>query len=769
MFMKKSGKFFPSIFITILLFAVCGFIFADNAKDDLMQAIGPRAVGMGGAFSAVADDYSAFYWNPAGLVLANRQNANIFFDSIFKNTQDDLGFNYTYPVSDLITTAATYRRNIFMQSGETDNMLYLSCAGFIDESNMIAMGANIKLLGIGFNDSDVSGGMSSVDLGIMVFPDIWDKKARFSFFIQDVDSYINWSDNLQEKVPVLYKLGASYRPDKSLVMASDFDVTHYGTGQGYDKREINLGAEKWFLNEIIGNFAFRAGYYWEENGSQPFKFTFGLSYSREDFKVDYAYIPDFEQMGETHKLAVTYFTTHEKRGKAEPQQKEIKPGEIKIIMEKLKDVEFTALQKYFSPLEGSSHKNAEFSVTNVPAGTAGIQWKTDIINADGKKVFDFGGNDTPPEKLFWDGTDSAKQKVPDGDYTAKFSILYNGQQVFEKARVVSVSTVAPEAQLVIFPQVFAPGTKSSANKLQMSIDSRDKDINTWSISITDKKNTLVKSFTGEGAGGKITWDGKDSKGALIKNGAYIATLSLENYAGNKYESQATFDADNIAVTLSDTTEKKIFKIGRENIKIGVNFTNANKVSKLDLKIFDMDGNLVDKIDAKSVAEKSIDWDGKNLQSGFAREGNIYKYRIGLTQKNGIVLQKDGYCETALPDFKAFGMKLMLAAVLFPKQDKSIPLDDYQSLNQAADAIKQYAKNYYIFIRGYADDFDDADKNLTLSIERALAVKDYLVTGQKIPETNIYIMGAGDGEYIDTAAKEDAKKKGPRVEVELMTK
>ncbi len=765
----KSGKVLLKILSITLVVLIAADLYADAAKDDLMRAIGPRAAGMGGAFSAVADDFSAFYWNPAGLVLVSRQSANIFYDSVFKNTQTDLGFNYTYPMSDLGTAAATYRKTLFFQSKETDDLLYLSCATYIDENKSIAMGINIKMLGIGINDSSVSGGMSSVDIGLLAFPDIWEKKARFSFFIQDIDSYINWSNNLQEKVPVLFKLGTSYYLDRSLLVAGDFDVTHYGENTGYDKRAINLGMEKWFLNEIMGNFGFRWGYYWMENGSQPFKFTFGFSYEKEDFNIDYAYVPDFEEMGETHKLAVSYFIGPKQKAKPGIRE-EIKTDELKVFMEKIKDVEFNIAQKYFSPKEGSTRDKAEFNISNIPAGMKELQWETEILDSASHKVIDFSGAGTPPGKLFWDGYDNNRHIVSDGDYTAKFTVSYSGKILLQKLRIVSVNTVAPTAQLMIYPQVFAPATKSIADKLQINIDSQDKDIQSWDISITDKNNNIIKKFSGEGAAGKVTWDGKIAAGSIIKNGHYRAMLSIEDYAGNKFDTKSEFDVDTTIVTFAGTAENRLFKIGKESLSIGVNFKGINKVLKWDLRIFDLDDNLISKIDAKTVTAQSITWNGKDMHNNaYTREGSIYKYRINVTQKNGIILQKDGYCETMLPEFNAVGMKLMLAAVLFPKQDKNIPLDDYASLNQAADAIKKYAKNYYVFIRGYANDYDDPEKNIMLSIDRVLAVRDYFVTGQKIPEKNIYVMGAGDGEYIDTTSKEEAKAKGARVEVELLTK
>jgi hypothetical protein len=65
-------------FIIILTLLTCGTVFGQSkvgstAAPFLNIAVGPRAIAMGGAFVATANDITALYWNPAGAsrVLAN--------------------------------------------------------------------------------------------------------------------------------------------------------------------------------------------------------------------------------------------------------------------------------------------------------------------------------------------------------------------------------------------------------------------------------------------------------------------------------------------------------------------------------------------------------------------------------------------------------------------------------------------------------------------------------------------------------------------------
>ncbi|NWF88825.1 MAG: PorV/PorQ family protein [Ignavibacteriaceae bacterium] len=63
-----------------------------TAAKFLSIGIGPRANAMGGAFTSVANDVSALYWNPAGIATLTDYQAMFTFTSLFKNL--DINLNY---------------------------------------------------------------------------------------------------------------------------------------------------------------------------------------------------------------------------------------------------------------------------------------------------------------------------------------------------------------------------------------------------------------------------------------------------------------------------------------------------------------------------------------------------------------------------------------------------------------------------------------------------------------------------------------------------
>src|ERR1044072_8329406 len=48
--------------------------------------VGARSVGMGEAFTAMADDVSSLYWNPAGIAILNQSEASFMYSQDIQET-----------------------------------------------------------------------------------------------------------------------------------------------------------------------------------------------------------------------------------------------------------------------------------------------------------------------------------------------------------------------------------------------------------------------------------------------------------------------------------------------------------------------------------------------------------------------------------------------------------------------------------------------------------------------------------------------------------
>ncbi len=143
-----------TIWTTILVFLIALTVQAQTSEEavNLMEdqtGIGIRAAGMGNAYTGVADDYSAVYWNPAGLAQIRQgqfyvslQNLNYEDKATYLHETTDgqksftkfstLGFVYPFPVvRGSLVLALGYQRFKSLDS-------YLQFAGNLTQSNNLA-------------------------------------------------------------------------------------------------------------------------------------------------------------------------------------------------------------------------------------------------------------------------------------------------------------------------------------------------------------------------------------------------------------------------------------------------------------------------------------------------------------------------------------------------------------------------------------------------------------------------------------------------------
>jgi len=264
------------------------------------SGIGARALAMGGAFVAVADDATASLWNPAGLALLE--------DTRLAGMSTDLyGMGITHQYVGAVTTFANLgiglgweRASIGGQIindgvlGQAFTWVEQAIIGSLATNVMdIAMvGANVKyyMADSGLGDSASGFGF---DLGLMV--------GLGDMFVIGVNAMdlggtpIDWSGGATDVVSGLYKAGLAMKlADDKLVLAADVDF------DGLDLGDTHVGVEFQLIDEL----ALRGGVVLTDN-FQDYYFAVGAGINVAGLYVDAAYVLD-EAVGNTLVLSAEF-------------------------------------------------------------------------------------------------------------------------------------------------------------------------------------------------------------------------------------------------------------------------------------------------------------------------------------------------------------------------------------------------------------------------------------------------------------------------------
>jgi len=287
---------------------------ARAAYDDLGTSA--RTSGMSNAFTAVADDAYAIYYNPAGLALIDQPQFVTTYSLIVTGLSDGSNvqnsfFGYAQPLGDggRYGTAGVGWNYFSLDSLYRESSLFLSYGNRLtpDDSDLPIYGgisgkylyrsinpgslasnsiSNTGQILAGVSDPLLQNGAKSnldVDLGLLwpVMPH-WDLGVDVQhLFAPNIAFTPGTTDTLQRNV----KFGGAYRTPFS-TLAADFDIV--AAPDGTMERDINIGIEKWLPTLLYGSFGMRAG---AGYGTDDYRqLTVGLSYKIHRLQVDYGFV-----------------------------------------------------------------------------------------------------------------------------------------------------------------------------------------------------------------------------------------------------------------------------------------------------------------------------------------------------------------------------------------------------------------------------------------------------------------------------------------------
>jgi hypothetical protein len=289
-------RYKPTIILCILAAVFC-LHRAAYAQPDAQIEVGTRAIGMGGAFSAVADDATANFWNPAGLPLLQRQELTSSYSDLFGLGIGNSYLGYSFPITDNQALGVDWNHTGFSDSELDFGKDIFGVSYGYRLHRMFSLGLKGKMnrisLGLDNNTLATASGYG-FDGGLIFLPH---PKVRAAVSLMDIGGTSVRNDDTEEEDEVLKQRlrgGLAWFPLEGLTVASDLDD------------RWRLGAEYWLLNTI----ALRAGYARDidvvrQRAKQNY-LTGGLGIKYKFFRIDYAYDrhPD---LADTHRFALSLF------------------------------------------------------------------------------------------------------------------------------------------------------------------------------------------------------------------------------------------------------------------------------------------------------------------------------------------------------------------------------------------------------------------------------------------------------------------------------
>lgn len=318
--MYRYGIFVLSALLAALALATTGL--AQNFADPwLRMGVGAKAMAMGGGQTAVAEDATAAYWNPAALVGLRKFEASLMYTAGMKAERN---YNYVSAAARLgnigsfslswlnagITGIPMRASNTADPTGNMDvasNAFQLSYARKLAQ---IAFGVSAKYLQEDLADNDGYG----IDAGVLI--PLYDE-LFFGAMVRDIDG-----KHGKDRLPYEWRVGMGVLPWKSVTLTGDFVKVKDM------EATANVGGA--FHFDIAKNSSFYLAAGMNDMARESRGFTAGFGFNFANWAIQYAYVTEPQEfLEQNHRLSVNFFFQDREplKGILGSLKREIKPPE----------------------------------------------------------------------------------------------------------------------------------------------------------------------------------------------------------------------------------------------------------------------------------------------------------------------------------------------------------------------------------------------------------------------------------------------------------
>ena len=267
---------------------------------------GARALGMGSAFTAIADDHSACVYNPAGVALIEGREVGLSYAFMsFDRRLGFVGFVTELKPNGGLGLGWINAGDSKIDGRDTDgqptgDLSYSDNAFFFSFAQQIgkygAVGIGMRYLYQKLVDQTAKGFGIDAGARLHIMPDLW-----IGAVVQNINAKYEWNTayweretNTEDEVPINFRIGSAYRLlNDKLLWAIDI-------GKNLEQNVDVFTGGEYLLND---QFSLRVGF---RDGEITAGGSFLQFVQWGDMRLDYTFLAHMRGLGSTHLFSWGY-------------------------------------------------------------------------------------------------------------------------------------------------------------------------------------------------------------------------------------------------------------------------------------------------------------------------------------------------------------------------------------------------------------------------------------------------------------------------------